>query len=191
METTGLAIGLVERCLRRALFLSLLTLAPLASAQTITVTLDLQSSVAGKVGSISLSGQSFGSGIPLDPSSSNPAVAVIGRFQSATLAGDRAGALAAICPETQSEYADLVAEDDDLQFAADFLAPFTTRTALSEIQFGNYFVLFAELKGPSVDRYIRNYAVKSVNGSMCMTMDLRGDPTYNTPVDLITASLGG
>jgi len=103
----------------------------------------------------------------------------------------RAGALAAICPETQSEYADLVADDDDLQFAADFLAPFTTRTALSEIQFGSYFVLFAELKGPSVERYIRNYAVKSVNGSMCMTMDLRGDPTYNTTVDLVTASLGG
>lgn len=191
MNTTGSATGLVERRLRRALFISLLTLAPLASAQTVTVTLDLQSSLAGKVGSISLSGQSFGSGIPLDPSSSNPAVAVIGRFHSATLARDRAGTLAALCPATQSEYAELVADDEDLQFAADFLAPFTTRTALRQIQFGNYFVVFAELKGPGVDRYIRNYAVKSVDGTMCMTMDLRGDATYNTTVNLVTASLGG
>jgi len=45
--------------------------------------------------------------------------------------------------------------------------------------------------GPTVDRVISDYVLKPVNGQMCMTYDLRQDPTSNTVVDVVTAFLGG
>ncbi len=168
-----------------------LTIVAPAHSQPVTVTLNLQSQLAGQVGSMVLTGQSFGSGVPLDPLSSDAAIAVVGQFHRATLAMDRGGTMNTICPDDQAQYADLLETDDDAQIAAAFLQPFTTRTAMLEVRFGSYTILFATLSGPTVDPLVRNYVLKSVNGLMCLTYDLRSDETYNFTVGLITTKLGG
>jgi hypothetical protein len=184
------AIALAKCCL--ASFAALLLFGePAFAQQSVVLNLNMQSALAGKVGSVAVNGQSFGTGTPLSPQSSNPGVAVVGAFHTATLALDTAGVLKAICPADQSQYTDMVETPDDAQVAAQFLQAFTTRTALLEVQFGTYSIVFAKLTGPDIDPLVRNYALKSVNGAMCMTFELRGDPTFNTVVDLITASLGG
>jgi len=159
-----------------------------ASAQD-SFSFDVQSALAGRIGALTLAGQTFGPGIPLDPSASDPAVGTIGRFHAATLNADRTGTLAAICPADQAGYSDLIATDDDAQLALQFLQPFSTRTARLRINYGTYTVVFAVLSGPNIEPLVRDYPLKIVNGSFCMTFDLRGDPAYNMVVNLISGSI--